>query len=326
MKRVFASSIMIISILVCIIVYLYIRYSNKNTPLQNLETLGEEQIYKILQNKDFIYLNALASDGNLFYPVVENAQERKVLYNLIETTPKLIFYYSELNCNSCVEIIVKEVENYRDSIGSENIIYLANYRRARDMLIFKRINQIKSSIFNVVETSMPAGKVHMPFLFIIDKEKRVRSLFVPSKENTKNIKLYLSIIKKKYFGNKNTNENAISDLRYPNKNNSLVNKASVQVNGPTINFGKISIKAIKQASFLLKNRTKHSLIIQSVNTSCGCTVAKYEKKPVQEGETTTVVLEYKPNSLGFFTKTADVVCNVPEGYVRLKISGEVVEK
>ena len=68
------------------------------------------------------------------------------------------------------------------------------------------------------------------------------------------------------------------------------------------------------------------LIIQNVNTSCGCTVAKYEKMPIAKGESTTVVLEFKPNSLGYFSKTADVVCNVPEGYVRLKISGEVVEK
>jgi hypothetical protein len=76
----------------------------------------------------------------------------------------------------------------------------------------------------------------------------------------------------------------------------------------------------------LKNKGKKPLLIQSVKTSCGCTVAKYDKKPIPQGETTTIVLEYKPNSLGYFSKTADVVCNVPKGSVRLRISGEVVEK
>lgn len=102
--------------------------------------------------------------------------------------------------------------------------------------------------------------------------------------------------------------------------------AIVETQKDSVHLGKISFYSRKHTSFEIKNKGTKPFIIYTVNTTCGCTVAKYDKKPVQEGETTTVVLEYKPNSLGFFTKTADVVCNVPEGYVRLKISGEVVEK
>jgi len=94
----------------------------------------------------------------------------------------------------------------------------------------------------------------------------------------------------------------------------------------SLSLGKFEYYSIKRVPFQLKNNGNQPLVICSVNTSCGCTVAKYEKKAVPPGETTTVVLEYKPNSLGYFSKTADVVCNVPKGYVRLKISGEVVEK
>jgi len=101
---------------------------------------------------------------------------------------------------------------------------------------------------------------------------------------------------------------------------------TVELNKDSVNLGKFSFQSTKIASFQLRNIGKDPLVVQSVNTSCGCTVAKYDKKPITQGETTTVVLEYKPNSLGYFSKTADVVCNVPEGYIRLKISGEVVEK
>jgi len=75
----------------------------------------------------------------------------------------------------------------------------------------------------------------------------------------------------------------------------------------------------------LTNTGKKPLTIQSVKTSCGCTVAKYDKKPVLPRETTTVKLEYKPNSLGYFSKTADVVCNIvlPKNRFFVKFGAEI---
>jgi len=103
-------------------------------------------------------------------------------------------------------------------------------------------------------------------------------------------------------------------------------QTKIELLNDSLSIGKFDYYSIQQITFKLKNTGEFPFIIQSVKTSCGCTAAKYDKKPVPQGETTTVILEYKPNSLGYFSKTADVVCNVPEGYVRLKISGEVVEK
>lgn len=85
-------------------------------------------------------------------------------------------------------------------------------------------------------------------------------------------------------------------------------------------------KPIYTRKFMLKNIGSKTLIIWSVNTTCNCTVAKYDKNPVAQGDKATVLLEYKPNSMGHFSKTADVMCNVSDGFVRLEINGEVVEK
>jgi hypothetical protein len=101
---------------------------------------------------------------------------------------------------------------------------------------------------------------------------------------------------------------------------------NVKLLNDSLALGKFEYYSTKRVPFYLKNYGNQPLVISSVQTSCGCTVAKYIKRPIAQGETTTVLLEFKPNSLGYFSKTADVMCNVPEGYVRLKISGEVVEK
>jgi len=154
--------------------------------------------------------------------------------------------------------------------------------------------------------------------FLLDEKNRV--IFIGSPITNKKIrKSYTEILR----GGKISNINSLKNMDIKS---SSVDKTSVQLNKDLADLGIFSLKTTKHINFQLKNTGKHPLTIQSVNTSCGCTVAKYDKKPITQGETTTVVLEYKPNSLGYFSKTADVVCNVPEGYIRLKISGEVVEK
>jgi hypothetical protein len=109
------------------------------------------------------------------------------------------------------------------------------------------------------------------------------------------------------------------------RNNHDKGSTLVEVKNSEVELGEIKSGAKQKIVFYLKNVGKKPLIISNVTTSCDCTIAKYNKKPIPVGQTATVVLEYKPNSLGYFSKTADVVCNVPEGYVRLKISGEVVK-
>jgi len=153
--------------------------------------------------------------------------------------------------------------------------------------------------------------------FLLDARNRVILIGSPI-TNDKIRKLYSEIL----GGGKISN---IDSFKKMDSKSSSINQTSVQLNKNSVDLGKFSFKTTKHATFLLENTGKQTLIIQSVKTSCGCTVAKYDKKPIPVGQTATVMLEYKPNEIGYFSKTAVVVCNVPEGYVQLKISGEVVE-
>ena len=151
--------------------------------------------------------------------------------------------------------------------------------------------------------------------FLLDKDNKVVLIGSPIRSE-KIWKLYIDVLSK-------TKNAVFSRETYLKLSNRMT---TVKINQDSICLGKFNRQIIKRVSFFIKNTGSTPMIIQNVNTSCGCTVAKYDKKPILQGETTTVVLEYKPNSLGYFSKTADVVCNVPKGFVRLKISGEVVDK
>jgi len=119
---------------------------------------------------------------------------------------------------------------------------------------------------------------------------------------------------------------ALGYLFYPHNYNNDENQTTIIVSRNSLNVGKSDIHTLVQANYQIKNTGKNLLLIQAVHTSCGCTTAKYDEQPVASGGTATVVLEYKPTEAGYFRKTADVVCNVPAGFVRLTIAGEVLKK
>ncbi len=79
--------------------------------------------------------------------------------------------------------------------------------------------------------------------------------------------------------------------------------------------------------FEFKNTGKSPLIINSVNSSCGCTTPKWTKKPIAPGGKGSIEVTYNPkNRPGAFNKTITIISNadIPETIIRIK--GYVSEK
>jgi hypothetical protein len=85
----------------------------------------------------------------------------------------------------------------------------------------------------------------------------------------------------------------------------------------------LQIGKISEATFTLKNIGTHPLIIQRVESSCGCTVPNWEKQPVAAGKNTEITVKITPEEKGYFNKTVTVYCNTEEGRILLKVSGMV---
>jgi hypothetical protein len=62
-------------------------------------------------------------------------------------------------------------------------------------------------------------------------------------------------------------------------------------------FGKAKEGEILKHNFLLKNDSTKPLKIQSINTSCSCTVSKVKKKTLLQGESTYIEVEF--NTKGY---------------------------
>jgi hypothetical protein len=92
-------------------------------------------------------------------------------------------------------------------------------------------------------------------------------------------------------------------------------------------FGKVEAGEKIGCFFTYTNSGNGSLVINSVSTSCGCTVPKYDKKPLAPGKSGT--LEVIFNTAGYSgiqSKTVTIQSNASTPVVIVKIMAEVLNK
>ncbi len=92
-------------------------------------------------------------------------------------------------------------------------------------------------------------------------------------------------------------------------------------------FGTIGEKGGEVShTYPLTNTGKAPLVITGVETSCGCTTAKYDKKPIPPGATSQIVVTYNPKRQGgVFYKAIQVFSNDPQNRKIIVAKGEVVK-
>jgi hypothetical protein len=79
--------------------------------------------------------------------------------------------------------------------------------------------------------------------------------------------------------------------------------------------------------FTFKNTGTAPLVIQNVETSCGCTSPEYTKEPVQPGKSGIVKATFDPSGRpNYFDKNLTVISNAENNRVGLNIKGNVEAK
>jgi hypothetical protein len=90
-------------------------------------------------------------------------------------------------------------------------------------------------------------------------------------------------------------------------------------------FGKIAEGEKVAHIFAFENKGPGRLVIASTSTSCGCTVTKYDRNPIEAGKVGTLEVVFDSNGRsGTQIKTITVRSNSKTEVVVLKISAEIV--
>lgn len=102
------------------------------------------------------------------------------------------------------------------------------------------------------------------------------------------------------------------------------NQAEIKFDKLSNDFGTFSSKdPIHKTTFTFTNTGKAPLIINQVVASCGCTVPKYDKRPIAPGQKGAIEVVYngKDRFPGKFKKTITVRTNGKTEMTRLYIEG-----
>ncbi len=102
-------------------------------------------------------------------------------------------------------------------------------------------------------------------------------------------------------------------------------KASITFTSYEHDFGKVSQGEKVSTIFTFTNTGTSPLVINSATTSCGCTVSKYDRKPIIPGGTGNMEVVFNTEGRnGLQTKTITVNSNARQPVVLLRITAEVI--
>ena len=111
----------------------------------------------------------------------------------------LVCRFSKTHCASCVNFAIQILQNWTDSIGRENILFLGNHRNNR---IFKReiplygIRDMR--VFNSYTFNIPVEELGFPYYFILDRNLQISNVFIPDKATPNITTNYLENVNKKF--------------------------------------------------------------------------------------------------------------------------------
>lgn len=114
------------------------------------------------------------------------------LDDLGKTSTMLIFRYSEIHCNTCIDLVVQKM-NERYEAGFTQMAIVANYSEYRHFASFVRANKLQMPVYlmkdedaeGIFDTDIP------PYLFVLDESMQIKYPFVPIKEMETGIDMYL---------------------------------------------------------------------------------------------------------------------------------------
>lgn len=106
----------------------------------------------------------------------------------------------------------------------------------------------------------------------------------------------------------------------------LLSDAYIRVEGDSIaDFGTYRVPhgEKRTARFVIKNVGTEHLVIQHIETTCGCTTAQFRKDPIAPGDTAHITVVYDGTGLapGTFYKEISVTSNARSGLLKLGIKG-----
>lgn len=165
----------------------------------------KEGIKYAISNLEYIYERQrknsslqVISDGIKLDKDIEihNEKGENVKISHLLSGPVLVLRYSELNCQSCVDDLIKFLLTH-GSFNENNTLILSYYRELDYLNKFKRMNPLNVQIYNTKSLGLPPDTLNVPYLFVLDDQLMTQNVFIPEESDTLALKYYLTFVANK---------------------------------------------------------------------------------------------------------------------------------
>ncbi len=100
----------------------------------------------------------------------------------------------------------------------------------------------------------------------------------------------------------------------------------VQVSSSQININNIMLGEIKDTVIYLKNIGDEILQLDTIGTDCGCTVAKWHKKPIRNSEQTPITIRFEAKEEGIILRKVQIYANIKPNPLIINVKATVKNK
>lgn len=227
-----------------------------------------------------------------------------------ENTPyKVLIYTDSIGCFSCklkLPIWKQFIQDANSEMaGKVEFLFYFHQKDKREIKYLLDLNDFKYPVFcdetNKINQLNNFPKEMEYQCFLLNKDNEVLLIGNPTLNPT-----IWELYKQKIIGNEKTATDQLT--------------TSVSVDNEEIEIKDLKTGEKSIAQFILKNTGENPLLIKHVETSCGCTDASWEKKPILPKEETIIHVEVKPDNPGYFHKKIQVYSNT-DNLISLVIKG-----
>lgn len=300
MKKVINITITVFFMLLsCILGYLlYLNKSNLKVEIERNKALSE----KMIDQTKTLGESQLTPD----FELIDANGQKTSLATVLQGKSKLVFRFKDSNTKSCIPVF-KLLKDLSQQIGTNNILLWTTSVNPFDAQKFCLGQNLEYPYFEVKENQLnkKIEQQNVPYFFIVNPQNEILYTFLPDAQMEDLTLQYLSQV-----------------LDYFKTTGQL--KSVIQFTKTEIDLGKVESGKKYAVDFHFVNKMNKPLVIFSVKTSCGCTVADWEKNPLKPNESSKIRVVYDAENRGAFTKSIRVSSNAENGVVELGIKGRVI--
>ena len=226
---------------------------------------------------------------------------------------KIVSYVDSIGCTSCKlklnmwKDLIAEFDSINAKVSFRFYIHPSNVHELKRLLKREKFDYPvcidEKDEFNKLNNFPSDNNFHT---FLIDKSNKILAIGNPA-HNDKVKELYLKLIRGESV---------------EQEDKSKVVKTKVSIDKTSVSLGNFDWQKEQKATFVLNNAGNKPLVIEDVNTSCGCTSVDYSKEPVRSNGEIRLEVIYKADHPEHFNKTITVYCNSESSPIKLTITGD----